>query len=40
MTRDVDEDNYYYVTMRKTNELSLRKLTDGAITELGTVQFP
>ena len=26
--------------MRKTHELSLRKLTDGANTELGTVPFP
>lgn len=40
MARYVDENNYYYVTLRKSNELSLRKLTDGAITTLGTVILP
>jgi hypothetical protein len=37
MTRYEDAGNYYYATVRKSNELSLRKLTNGAITVLGTV---
>ncbi|HLA70224.1 MAG TPA: hypothetical protein VK624_01860 [Steroidobacteraceae bacterium] len=37
IARYQDGGNYYYVTARKTNELSLRKLTDGAISVLGTV---
>ena len=37
MSRYVDSSNYYYVTLRKSNELSLRKLTNGVITVLGTV---
>jgi hypothetical protein len=37
IARYQDVGNYYYVTARKTNELSLRKLTNGAITELGAV---
>jgi len=37
MSRYVDSRNYYYVTLRKSNELSLRKLTNGVITVLGTV---
>ena len=37
MSRYVDSANYYYVTLRKSNELSLRKLTNGVITVLGTV---
>jgi hypothetical protein len=37
MARYEDANNYYYVTVRKTNELSLRKLTNGTITVLGTV---
>jgi hypothetical protein len=37
MSRYVDSGNYYYVTLRKSNELSLRKLTNGVITVLGTV---
>ena len=40
MVRYVDAGNYYYVTARKTNEISLRKLTNGAITVLGTASFP
>jgi hypothetical protein len=36
--RYVDAQNYYYVTMR-ANELSLRKLTNGAITVLDTEPF-
>jgi hypothetical protein len=37
MSRYVNSSNYYYVTLRKSNELSLRKLTNGVITVLGTV---
>jgi hypothetical protein len=40
MARYIDANNYYYVTLRKSNELSLRKLTNGAITTLGTVILP
>jgi hypothetical protein len=40
MARYVDETNYYYLVLRSSNTLSLRKLTNGAITELGTVQLP
>jgi hypothetical protein len=37
MTRYVDASNYYYMTVRSSNTLSLRKLTNGAITVLATV---
>jgi len=37
ITRLVDANNYYYVTARKSNELSLRRLTNGSITVLGSV---
>jgi hypothetical protein len=37
MSRYVNSSNYYYVTLRKSNELSLRKLTNGVTTVLGTV---
>jgi hypothetical protein len=37
MSRYVDSANYYYVTLRKSNELSLRRVTNGVITVLGTV---
>jgi hypothetical protein len=40
MSRYVDAGNYYYVTLRKSNELSLRKLTNGVITVLDTVALP
>lgn len=40
MARYVDANNYYYVTLRKSNELSLRKLTNGAISTLDTVTLP
>lgn len=39
MVRYTDPGNYYYVTARKEGQLSLRKLTNGAITVLGTVPF-
>jgi len=40
MARYVDDSNYYYLTLRNTNSASLRKLTNGAITELGTYSLP
>jgi hypothetical protein len=40
MARYVDDSNYYYLTLRNTNLVSLRKLTNGAITELGTYSLP
>ena len=38
--RYVDESNYYYLTMRTSNTISLRKLVNGAITVLGTATLP
>jgi hypothetical protein len=38
--RYVDASNYYYVTVRSSNNISLRKLTDGAITTLDTATMP
>jgi len=35
-TRYVDENNYYYLTVRNSNTVSLRKLVNGVITVLGT----
>ena len=40
MARYVDDANYYYLTVRSTNTVSLRKLTNGAITVLGTYSLP
>jgi hypothetical protein len=40
MARYVDDNNYYYVTLRNDNVLSLRKLVNGNIVVLGTVPFP
>jgi hypothetical protein len=40
VARYIDANNYYYVTARKANQLSLRKLTNGAVTVLGTVNHP
>jgi hypothetical protein len=40
MTRYVNASNYYYMTLRSSNMLSLRKLTNGAITVLATVPLP
>lgn len=37
MARYVDDNNYYYVTVRNDNTLSLRKLVNGNIVVLGTV---
>lgn len=38
--RYVDASNYYYVTVRSSNNISLRKLTHGAITTLDTATMP
>ena len=40
MARYVDDSNYYYLTLRNTNLVSLRKVANGAITELGTYSLP
>ena len=37
--RYVDDSNYYYLTVRNSNTLSLRKLVNGVVTVLGTVSF-
>jgi hypothetical protein len=37
IARYTDDRNYYYVTLRNSNKLSLRKLVNGAITEIGSV---
>ena len=34
--RYVDAQNYYYVTLRNSNQISLKKLTNGAVTTLDT----
>jgi hypothetical protein len=39
MARYVDDNNYYYVTVRNDNTLSLRKLVNGNIVTLRTVPF-
>lgn len=39
VVRYTDPSNYYYVTLRSSNELSLRKLVNGVITELARVPF-
>jgi hypothetical protein len=37
--RYVNDGTYYYLTVRSSNTLSLRKLVNGSITVLGTVPF-
>jgi len=37
IARYTDDRNYYYMTLRNSNKLSLRKLVNGAITEIGSV---
>lgn len=39
MARVVDSSNYYYVTVRRNNTISLRKLTDDAIQVLDSAPF-
>jgi hypothetical protein len=38
--RYVDASNYYYVTLRNSNNISLRKLSNGVITTLDTATMP
>lgn len=38
--RYVDAQNYYYLTLRNSNQISLRKLTNGVITTLDTAAIP
>lgn len=40
MARHVDERNYYYLSLRSSNTVVLRKLVDGAMTTLGTASLP
>jgi hypothetical protein len=39
IVRYVDESNYYYLTLRNSNTVSLRKLVNGVITELATAPY-
>jgi hypothetical protein len=39
IARYTDDANYYYVTLRSSNQLSLRKLVNGQIVELATTPF-
>jgi hypothetical protein len=39
MTRYGDEGNYYYLVLRSSNVVSLRKLVDGEIVELDSAEF-
>jgi hypothetical protein len=39
MTRYTDANNYYYFTLRSSKSMSLRKLVDGRIVELGRTGF-
>jgi hypothetical protein len=39
MARQTDPRNYYYLTLRSSNTLSLRKLVDGVATPLATTAF-
>jgi hypothetical protein len=36
----IDDNNYYYLTLRNSNRVSLRKLVNGAIQELGSASLP
>jgi hypothetical protein len=40
VTRYVNDSNYYYLTLRTNNTVSLRKLVNGVITELATTTLP
>src|SRR5262249_30006971 len=40
LVRQTDPDNYYYLTMRSTNAVSLRKLENGVIKVLANVSLP
>jgi len=38
--RYLDDSNYYYLTLRNSNRVSLRKLVNGTIQELGSAALP
>jgi pectate lyase len=38
--RYVDASNYYYITVRSSNNISLRKLSNGVATTLDTATMP
>jgi hypothetical protein len=40
MVRYTDPSNYYYVTLRTSNEMSLRKVVNGVVTELDREAVP
>jgi hypothetical protein len=40
MVRYTDPSNYYYVTLRTSNEMSLRKVVNGVVTELDRESIP
>ena len=40
MARYVDDSNYYYLTLRSSNTVSLRKVANGATTVLGNFSLP
>jgi len=39
LARYVDERNHYYVTVRSTGQVQIRKIVNGVITVLGTANF-
>ena len=39
LARYVDAQNYYYVTVRSTNQIDIRKVVNGVITVLGSATF-
>ena len=39
LARYVDARNYYYVTVRSTGQVQIRKIVNGVITVLGTANF-
>jgi hypothetical protein len=39
MARHVDERNFYYLSLRSSNTVSLRKVVNGSVTTLGTASF-
>jgi hypothetical protein len=39
MARHVDERNFYYLSLRSSNTVALRKVVDGTVTSLGSASF-
>jgi len=39
MARYVDANNYYYVTIRRTGQIQIRKVVNGVITVLASANF-